>query len=218
MKPSFTALVLSVVACVVVPPSAALEWKTTELSIKAVPLQRTAETTFEFTNSGDRAVTITNIDTSCDCTEATPSAKTFAPGASGTIKAHFNLTGAAGTMHRLITVSTDEGQPATALAVDLEVPEVARLTPRSVEWKAGTAASEAVVEIEVATGIELTIGAVKPTNDAFTHRLETVEPGRHFRLYLVPKDATKSTNAAFRLYARAATGEDLVFSAYANVR
>jgi len=218
MKPSFTALVLSVIACVVVPSSAALEWKTTTLSIKAVPLQRTAETTFEFTNSGDRPVTITSIDTSCDCTEATPSAKTFAPGASGTLKAHFNLTGAAGTLRRLITVSTDEGQSATALTVELEVPEAARLTPRSVEWKLGTATSEAAVEIEVATGIELTIHAIKPTNEAFTHRLETIEPGRHFRLHLAPKDATKPTNAAFRLYAKTATGEELVFSAYANVR
>src|SRR5688572_2851916 len=84
--------------------ASALEWKSQQMSIKAAPLQRTAETVFEFANTGDRPVTITGIDTSCDCTEATPSAKTFPPGASGTLKAHFSLTGAAGTLQRMITV------------------------------------------------------------------------------------------------------------------
>ena len=96
----------------------------------------------------------------------------------------------------MITISTDEGQPATALTVELEVPEVARLTPRSVEWKLGTAASEAAIEIEVASGIELTIHRVRPTSDTFTQRLETVEAGHRFRLYLAPKDATKPANAS----------------------
>jgi hypothetical protein len=198
--------------------ASALEWKAQHLSIKAVPLQRTAETTFEFTNTSDRPVTITSIDTSCDCTEATPSAKTFAPGASGTIKAHFSLTGAAGKLQRAIVVSTDEGQPAASLSVELEIPEIAQLTPRAVEWKLGGDPTEAIVEIEVVTGLELTIHDINSTSDAFTHRLEVVVPGRHFRLHLAPKDATKPANAAFRLYARTATGEKLVFSAYANVR
>lgn len=196
----------------------ALAWKTTHLSIKGVPLQRTGETAFEFTNTSDRPVTITGIHTSCDCTEATPSATTFPPGAQGTIKAHFSLTGATGTVRRMILVNTDEGNPATSLTVELTIPEIAQLTPRAVEWKVGTSPSEAAVEIEVAGGIELTIERVTPTSDGFTYRLETVKPGRHFRLHLAPKDATKTANAAFRLFAKTATGEALVFSAYANVR
>lgn len=198
--------------------ASALEWKSRQVSIKAAPLQRTAETAFEFTNPSDRPVTITSIDTSCDCTEATPSATTFPPGALGTIKAHFSLTGAAGTLQRMIVVNTDEGTPATLLTVELTIPEIARLTPRAVEWRPGAAPSEAAVEIEVVDGIELTIGRVAPTSEAFTYRLETVKPGRHFRLHLAPKDATKPANAAFRLFAKTTTGEELVFSAYANVR
>ena len=215
MKPALAALLLSVIAT---PGALALEWQTQHQSVKAAPLQRTAETSFAFTNTSDRPVTITSVDTSCDCTEAKPSAKTFAPGASGTIAAHFSLSGAAGILQRTIIVGTDEGQPATALTVELDVPEIAQLTPRSVEWKLGNAATEATIEIEVVNGVELTISDVKPTSDAFTHRLEVVAAGRHFRLHLAPRDASKPANAAFRLYAKAATGEDLVFSAYANVR
>src|ERR1043165_7793001 len=106
MKSLFARIALLLTAA----SASALEWKTTQLAIQAAPMQRTAECTFEFKNIGDKTVTITGVDTSCDCTEAKPSAKTFAPGTSGTLSAHFNLTGASGTMHRMITVATDEGQ------------------------------------------------------------------------------------------------------------
>ncbi|MES1168218.1 MAG: hypothetical protein ABUL61_03505, partial [Oleiharenicola lentus] len=39
-------------------PAGALEWKTRELSVKAAPLEKTAETSFEFTNTGSKTVTI----------------------------------------------------------------------------------------------------------------------------------------------------------------
>ena len=211
-------LPLFLIATLAAAPAIALEWKTQHLSIQAAPLQRNAETVFAFTNTGTKPVTITSVDTSCDCLEAKPSAKIFAPGASGTISAHFNLTGAAGRLQRTILVGTDEGTPAVALTVELDVPEVATLTPRSVEWKLGGEAKEATVDITVLPGVELAITSVQPTGDAFTHRLEVVEAGRHFRLHLVPKDASKPANAAFRLFAKAGTGEEIVFSAYANVR
>jgi hypothetical protein len=196
----------------------ALEWKTTDLAIKAAPLQRTAEATFEFTNTGAKPVTITSVDTSCDCLEARPSAKTFAPGAHGTIDAHFNLGGAYGTLRRMIIVSTDEGSSPTALSIALEVPEIAQLTPRSVEWKLGGPGGEQTVEVVVVAGVQLAINDVQPTSDAFAHRLETVEAGRRYRLHLSPRDPAKPANAAFRLFAKSATGEELIFSAYANVR
>jgi len=215
MKPALAALLLSVIAS---PATFALEWTTQHLSIQAAPLQRTTKTSFEFTNTSDRTVRITSVDTSCDCLDAKPSAQTFAPGAHGSINAQFNLNGAAGKLQRTIIVATDEGTPAVALTVELDVPEVATLTPRAVEWKVGGEAKEATVDIAVLPGLELTISNVQPTSDAFTHRLEVVEAGRHFRLHLAPKDPTKPANAAFRLFAKAANGEELVFSAYANVR
>jgi len=198
--------------------ASALEWKTQQLSIQAAPLQHTAAARFEFTNTGGKTVTITSVDTSCDCLEAKASAKTFAPGAHGTIDAHFNLSGAYGTLRRMIIVSTDDGQSPAALNIELEVPEVAKLTPRSVDWKIGGPGGEQTVEIEAVAGVELTIHDVQPTSDAFHHRLEVVQPGRRFSLHLAPKDPAQPANAAFRLFAKTGNGEELVFSAYANVR
>jgi Protein of unknown function (DUF1573) len=218
MKLSCPALVCSVVLGLTASTGFALEWKTTQVSIKAAPLQRTAEASFEFTNTGSKTVTITGVDTSCDCLEAKPSAKTFAPGARGTIDAHFSFSGSYGTLHRMIIVSTDDGQSPAALSVELEIPEIALLTPRSVDWKLGGPGGEQTVEIEAVAGVEVAIHDVQATSDAFNQRLETVKAGHHYRLHLSPKNPAQPANAAFRLFAKAGNGEDLIFSAYANVR
>ena len=198
--------------------SLALDWKTRELSVQATPLQRTAETAFEFTNSSDKTVTILGVDTSCDCLEATPSAQTFAPGASGRITARFTVGDRHGVYERTITVTTDDTKEPVRLRVQLDVPELASLTPRSVDWKLNSPATEQVIEIRIADGLELTVTSVLPTSGLFNSRLETVEAGRHYRLYLAPQNTREATNAAFRIYAKAQTGQDIVLSAYGNVR
>lgn len=196
----------------------ALEWKTQHLSLQAAPLQKTAEAYFEFTNSSAKSVTITGLDTSCDCLDATASAKVIAPGASGRINAKFNLADRYGQLRRTIIVSTDEGSVPTALTVQLDVPEAAALSPRSLEWKLGADATEQTVEINVTEGISLEIAEVKATSDAFATRLEVVERGRHYRLHVTPRSTKDAASAAFRLYANTGGGQALVLSAYGNVR
>ncbi len=214
MKPlvvAFTAALLSV-------PGLALDWKTQHLSLKTAPLQKHAEAFFEFTNASDRTVTITGVDSSCDCLEASPSAKVIAPGASGRINAKFTLADRYGQLRRTILVSTDEGPHPTALTVQLDVPEAAALTPRSLEWKLGGDTTEQTVEIAVAPDLTLAISEVKGTSDAFATRLETVKAGQFYRLHVTPKSTKTAASAAFRLYAISGDGQNLVFSAYGNVR
>lgn len=198
--------------------ASALEWKTTHLELKVAPLQKTTEAWFEFTNSSPRAVKITRVDSSCDCLDATPSATVIAPGASGRINAHFSLADRYGVLRRTILVTTDEGTAPTALTAQLEVPETATLAPRSVEWKLGAALTSQAVEVSIADGIELALHTVHATSDAFTTRLETVAAGRHYRLHVTPRSTAAVANAAFRLYGKTPSGQDVVLSAYGNVR
>jgi hypothetical protein len=198
--------------------ASALEWKTTHLELKVAPLQKTAEAWFEFTNTSPKVVKITGVDSSCDCLDATPSATVIAPGATGRINAHFSLADRYGVLRRTILVATDEGTAPTALTAELEVPEAATLAPRSVEWKIGAAVTEQAVDVTIADGIELALHAVHATSDAFTTRLETLAPGRHYRLHVTPRSTTAVANAAFRLYGKTPSGQDVVLSAYGNVR
>ena len=199
-------------------PALALDWKTQHLLIKAAPLQHTADTAFEFTNSGAQPVTILGVETSCDCLEAAPSAQIIAPGASGRITAKFHFGDRHGVYERIITVATDEAPRPVVLRVQLDVPEPASLTPRVLEWKLRGPADAQTIEIAIAPDIELSITGVQPTSEVFTARLETVEPGRRYRLYVAPQHTRAAASAAFRLHATSPTGQPLVLSAYGNVR
>jgi hypothetical protein len=87
-----------------------------------------------------------------------------------------------------------------------------------VDWKLQAPAAEQTVALEVTPGVDLTVGDVQATSEDFSFRLETAEAGRRYLLHLAPKDMAKPANAAFRIHARTAAGQELVFSAYANVR
>lgn len=215
MKLLFVSVLTSILAAL---PASALEWKTEHLTLRTAPLQKTTETAFEFTNTSAKPVTIKSVDTSCDCLDAVPSAKVIAPGASGRIHAKFTVGDRFGVYRRTIIVSTDEDLPPVALTVELDVPEVASLSPRSVEWKVGAPAAEQAVVVDVAAGVTLDISSVQATSDAFAIHLETVEAGRRYVLHVAPKSTKEGTNAAFRLFATASTGQNIVLSAYGNVR
>jgi hypothetical protein len=210
--------VVSAVAGFTALPAFALEWKSTHQTVKAEPLQSTADTTFVFTNRSDKPVTILSVNTSCDCLDAEPSEKVIAPGASGSVRARFTVSDRSGVYQRVISVVTDESAVPIALTAELNVPEIATLTPRSLEWPLRGPAEAKTVEITITDSVSLTLGDVRSTSDAFTTRLETLEAGRRYRLHLTPASTTQPVSAAFRIHATATTGQALIFSAYGNVR
>ncbi|HEY8995265.1 MAG TPA: DUF1573 domain-containing protein, partial [Lacunisphaera sp.] len=217
MKPHFPTLTLSIALCGAI-SAPALDWKTTQQIVKAAPLQSTAETAYEFTNRGDKAVTILSVDTSCDCLDAEPSVKVIAPGDTGRIRVRFTIADRSGVFQRLIVVTTDDAKEPAVLTAELNIPEIATLSPRSLEWPLHGPVDPKVVEITIAEGLDLTLGEVRPTSEAFTARLETLEAGRRYRLHLTPRSTAEAVNTAVRIHATTPTGRALIFSAYGNVR
>ncbi len=199
-------------------PGAALEWKSETLTVGTAPFQTTQDVVFEFRNSGPKPVKVLDLQTNCDCLDASADQTDYAPGASGTIKARFTIGDRSGLYERLITVVTDESPAPVRLIVRIEVPEIAEFAPRSVSWNRGAAGAEQTLELAAGPGLEINFTDAQPTNDAFTARLETVEPGRRFRLHLQPRSTAAPASAAIRVSGREKTGHDVVVSAYATVQ
>lgn len=74
---------------------------------------------FPFRNEGDKTVTISKIETSCGCTVPEVEKMTYPPGASGIIKARFDVGGRQGIQANQITVKTDDGDHLLTFTVDL---------------------------------------------------------------------------------------------------
>ncbi|MEI6106613.1 MAG: DUF1573 domain-containing protein [Opitutae bacterium] len=196
----------------------ALEWKAQHQSVTTAPFQLTSDIVFEFRNNTPRPVAIVSLQTNCDCLAAQADQSTYAPGATGTIKARFTIGDRSGPYERSITVVTNEAGSPVKLHVHIEVPEIYTLTPRSVSWTRQAQIQEQVVELRPAPGLEISFTEARPTNEAFQARLETVKPGRLYRLHLVPRSTAEPASAAIRIFGREKSGHDVVVSAYADVQ
>ena len=196
----------------------ALEWKTQTLTFTTAPFQTTQEAVFRFTNTGTKPVTILDVESNCDCLDAAADRQVYAPGESGAIKSNFTVGDRLGLYERRIKIVTDESPEPVRLLVRIEVPELVTLTPRSVAWKLNEPAAEKAVELEVIPGVKISFTRVQPTSGDFEARLETIEAGRRYRVHLKPPATAQPANAAFRIFGRAESGQDVIISAYGNVR
>lgn len=199
-------------------PAHALEWKEQTLSFTTAPFQLTQEAVFKFKNASDRPVRILEVESNCDCLDAAADRPVYPPGATGEIKSNFHVGDRLGLYERRIKVVTDESPDPVRLLVRIEVPEIVQVTPRSVAWKLNEDPTEKSVELQVIPGVTVNFTQVLPTSGDFRARLETVEAGRRYRVHLKPPATAQPANAAFRIHGRAASGQDVIVSAYGNVR
>ena len=77
--------------------------------------------TFEFVNTGNETVYITNVKASCGCTSPEWSKEPVQPGAKGYVKAAYNPSKRPGKFNKSITVTTNEFQPTSVLRIMGEV-------------------------------------------------------------------------------------------------
>lgn len=199
-------------------PCAALEWKAQTLNFTTAPFQTTQEAVFAFTNTSPKPVTILEVESNCDCLDAAADRQIYPPGATGVIRTNFTIGDRLGLYERRIKVLTDESPEPVRLLVRIEVPELVALTPRSVAWKLNEAPVEKAVDVEVIPGVKINFTRVLPTSGDFAARLETIEAGRRYRVHLKPPATAHPANAAFRVFGQAASGQEIVVSAYGNVR
>ncbi len=83
-----------------------IKWKSTEIVLGEITQNKPVTIEFEFTNTGDGPVIISNVQASCGCTSTDYSKTPILPGESTKIKAVFNAA-AKGAFKKQITVVTN---------------------------------------------------------------------------------------------------------------
>jgi uncharacterized protein DUF1573 len=87
--------------------AAGLVWGNEVIEVAAQPGQRVVHAEFPFRNAGDRVVTITSVETSCRCTTADTSRKSYAPGDRDRLSVDFTVGANVGVVEKTVTVATD---------------------------------------------------------------------------------------------------------------
>lgn len=83
----------------------AISWKSDSVDVGQIPQGTPKNIEFEFKNTGDKPVIITNVKPACGCTAADYTKDPIAPGKSGFIKAIYNAA-APGAFTKTVTVTT----------------------------------------------------------------------------------------------------------------
>jgi hypothetical protein len=168
-------------------PLRALEWENLTAEVGAFQGDSQASAVFRFRNTGHFPVTITSVDPSCGCTSADADKKVVAPGESDSIRATLDIGTRVGRQEKWITVTTDEVPAGSAtLTLVVTIKETVTCAPRLLFWKKGGPAAEQATDVVAAEGETLEAVTAAPDTKAVSVRVEAVEPGRRFRIRVVP--------------------------------
>lgn len=198
---------------------AALTWETTRADADALFSQENYSTRFSFKNTGTTAVTITELQTSCGCTTAELTKRTYAPGETGAIPVVFTFGDRSGPQQKVVTVRTDDApaQP-TALILRVNIPVAVTLERTLLSWTAGGAeplpAQSVGIAVNPAAGVKLL--GVRSNLASVTARLVTT-PGAESKLVVTPSAEAKPGSAVILIDTERA-GQAKAYTVYVLIR
>jgi hypothetical protein len=214
--------VLGIVMGLAVAPSvslAALDWRTTVRQMSATAGDKEVMAEFGFSNSGTVPVTITKLETSCDCTQATPSSTIIPPGGSGNIKAVFTLGDRVGRQEKTIQVTTnDPTAERTTLVLRVNIAEVVSTTPRVLLWNLQQSPVEKRIEFRGAGNYGILSLSPVPDTPGFKCRLEALPDAQTYRLYVTPISTNAPVSAIIRFTAEVEGRPQSALAVYAVVK
>lgn len=172
---------------------AGLVFEKTHLDITAPVAATQTEAVFPFRTEGDRAVSITALKSSCECTEVRSARMIYQPGETGEIHAVFKHGERVGEQFKTLTVRTDEqGVAPQRLSFDVVIPRVVEVAPVALFWQTGAPREGKEIRIafpeEKFKPVDVTISGEAKNVDA---RLDCVEAGKKYVLKVVPRSTSE---------------------------
>lgn len=199
----------------------ALVWESQRVNIEGKSNSGVLAAQFHFKNTGDTTITITEIKASCGCTTTELTKRTYTPGEEGSIKALMAVGIRAGVQEKSILVTTDDapGKPVT-LWLRVNIQQLLTFSSEMLFWRANEGLMEKSVDIGVASPLRLESLAVdRPISpDGVESRIEVIEAGTHYRIFIRPSSIAKVTTTAIPCLAKFVDGTSQAFTVFALVR
>lgn len=198
MRPYLMARILRATAPIVLlgltfPAQAQLEWDATEIHHIATDEELAYNASFSFVNAGTTAIEVTETRTSCGCTVAKLTKKTYQPGERGEITATFTYGDRTGGQKKTIHVRTSHPDQANvALTLHVDVPEAVKIEGGWVWWR-GKAERHNPKTIRIEVLQDEPIEVELQETRYFDVVLDASEDGRQMEIQVVPKESAPAT-------------------------
>ncbi len=147
---------------------------------------------FKFTNSGDSTIVIREADAGCSClsVQVSDGKLSYAPGESGTLRAKFEVGSFQGAVDKEINIwlkGDPDEKPSNSVTLRVHIPQIIKITPRTIKWKVGSEPVMQVVEIDMDYDKPIQVTSVSSSNSNFAAKLVTVEDGKKYQVEVTPK-------------------------------
>ncbi|NQX00667.1 DUF1573 domain-containing protein [bacterium] len=203
--------------------AAGLEFSSMLKEVNA-PADATIVTTdFEFTNKGDKPMSITKTDPGCSClkVEISGGKLKYAPGESGVVRATFEMGNFSGTVDKMVALWVDDDpsdKPSKQLVVRVNIPVLVAIEPKTVKWDLGGKATPQVIQIRMAGDKPIRVIAANSSSESFACEIKTLEEGRKYDLIVTPKEMNAPGMTVIRIETDCAISKHRTQQAFAVVR
>lgn len=190
----YRTLLIAIFLGLALPAWADLVFDQDPLELKPKPADEQVEASFTFTNKGKKPVTVTGLDSTCSCLEASLDKRTYGPGEKGSGKATFKVSSFVGRHEKTLHIYTDDpAEPDKVLTVILEVPEVVSIEPKLLEWVLGEEPKAKELTVKMVGEEPMTIKNVTATRENVKFETREITPGREYRITVKPSSTDEIT-------------------------
>jgi hypothetical protein len=177
-----------------------------------------------FTNTGNSALEISDVKSSCGCTAVTNWDRSIEPGKTGTLHILFNTGGMAGPVRKTLwVISNDPNEPAALLEFTATVWKWIDAIPTLATFTFGPdfqTNETRVIRLVNNADEPVTLSAPVCTNRSFKTELKTIKEGKEFELQItvVPPLGPGSVVAPITIASSSSKMPEITVNAYAVVQ
>jgi hypothetical protein len=198
MKP-FSILAL-LTCCLPLTSMAELALEVPLIELNPKPGDESVSVTFVFHNQGSKPVRILSIDSACSCLSADLDKAEYAAGEKGTGKAEFKVSSFVGRHEKSVRIQTDDpAQPEWVIPFMLDVPEVIKIEPKTLQWWIGDEATAKTARITMVGDTTMTIKDITSTRENVEFSWKEIKPGREYEVIVKPKNTSEVMLGALRI-------------------
>lgn len=200
---------------------AELAWTSHTFNGSPPPGQESLTARFEFKNKGKSAVRVTEIITSCGCTNGRVDQPLYKPGQSGVLTVDFTAQGSSGPVEQTLFVATDEpDREPYPITLKIDIADWLVLTPRLLNWPLNSPATaqSARLTLDPAAGARLLRAA--SSDQAFSVRLVpgTAPDAATTRVEVTPASTAQPARGIITLTFRLAEATEITRTIHVRVR
>jgi len=209
--------ICAALALTVSPLAARLKFEAQTIRVDAEPGAKYVDVVFPFTNTGDTAVEITDLKSSCGCTSVRVQSRTVAPGASDAVSARFDIGSRQGLQRKQITVVTREDR--IPLQLEVDIPLLFEISNRLLVWARGAEPVPQSVDIKFHHDTPARIVSVTSyPPEGVNAEVAEIEAGKEFRIDVKPGSTGEAARSVLRIEYAYASGRTEVVTVFTRVQ